>query len=132
MMSNSFCPHSRITIVDMAGAAIHIEDALPSATVLEVKQCLFLVNRKLHVRRQRLVYTAGPLGMEPLANEMTLGDAGVAQDGSAELDVLLADLTEAEAKAIGPEVWRCFVDSAHFFFCFDWVLLCLILLNWDS
>ena len=67
-------------------------------TVLSVKQRVFAANRTLFVRRQRLLYSAGPRGMEPLADDETLGGAGVAQDGSAELDVLLA----AEAAELGP------------------------------
>ena len=43
--------------------------------------------------------------MEPLADDETLGGAGVAQNGSAELDVLLADLTAAEAAELGSKVW---------------------------
>jgi hypothetical protein len=42
--------------------------------------------------------------MDALADDETLGGAGVARDGSAELDVLLADLTEEEADDLGPEV----------------------------
>ena len=88
----------------MAGAAIAIHDAAAADTILSVKQRVFAANRKLFVRRQRLVYSAGPRGMDALADDETLGGAGVAQDGSAELDVLLADLTEAEAKELGSKV----------------------------
>ncbi len=88
----------------MTGAAIEIEDAAATNTVLNIKERLFAVNNKLRVCRQRLVYSAGPHGMDALADEETLGGAGVAEDGSAELDVLLADLTEEEADELGPEV----------------------------
>ncbi len=91
-----FDPRSRISVVTMAGAAIAIDDASAADTVLSVKKRVFAVNDKLYVRRQRLVYQPGPFGMDPLADDETLGGAGVAQDGSAELDVLLADLTAAE------------------------------------
>jgi hypothetical protein len=86
----------RLSVVAMIGAAIFINDASAADTVHSVKQRVFAANRKLHVQRQRLVYRPGPLGMEPLPDDETLGGAGVAQDGSAELDVLLAELTEAE------------------------------------
>ena len=90
----------------MAGAAIAIDNATTADTILSVKQRVFALNRKLHVRRQRLVYSAGPRGMDALADDETLGGAGVAQDGSAKLDVLLADLTAAETNALGEQVWR--------------------------
>ncbi len=80
----------------MTGAAIAIEDAAAADTILSVKERVFAANRQLPVRRQRLVYRPGPHGMEALADDETLGGAGVAQDGTAELDVLLAELTAAE------------------------------------
>ncbi len=57
------------------------------------------------MHRQQLVYSAGPSGMEPLADDETLGGAGVVQDGTAELDVLLAELTAAELAELAPKVW---------------------------
>jgi hypothetical protein len=102
----NLCLHpSRITVVTMAGAAIPIDDAAQTDTVRSVKQRVFAANNKLFVRRQRLVYMSGLYGMNPLADNETLGGAGVAQDGSAELDVLLADLTAAEAEELGQKVW---------------------------
>ena len=80
----------------MNGAAIAIDDVSAVDTILSVKKRAFAANEMLDVRRQRLVYSAGPYGMNPLTDDETLGGAGVAQDGSAELDVLLADLSEAE------------------------------------
>jgi hypothetical protein len=106
-IANFYLYRSRITVVTMAGAAIAIDDAAAADTILSVKQRLFALNPKLFVRRQRLVYSAGPRGMNALANNMTLGGAGVARDGSAELDVLLADLTEAEAEQLGAKVRPC-------------------------
>ena len=50
------------------------------------------------------MYSAGPRGMDALADDETLGGAGVAQDGSAELDVSVADLTEAEATELDQKV----------------------------
>jgi ankyrin repeat protein len=94
----------RITVITMAGAAISIDDASAADTIMSVKERVFSINNKLRVRRQRLVYTAGPHGMNPLADDETLGGAGVAQDGSAELDVLLVDLTEAEMNELGSEL----------------------------
>ena len=88
----------------MAGAAIAIHDAATTDTILSVKQRVFAANPKLYVRRQRLVYSAGPRGMDALADKETLGGAGVARDGSAKLDVLLADLTAAEAEELGRKV----------------------------
>jgi hypothetical protein len=81
----------------MAGAAIAIDDADDDDTILSVKQRVFAANRKLFVRRQRLVYRPGPRGMDALADDETLGGAGVARDGTAELDVLVADVTELTA-----------------------------------
>ena len=98
---------SRIRVVTMAGAAIAIDDAAAADTILSVKQRVFALNPKLFVRRQRLVYSAGPRGMDALADDETLGGAGVARDGSAKLDVLVADLTAAEAKELGEMVWPC-------------------------
>ena len=92
----------------MNGAAIAIDDASATDTIRSVKLRVFAANRKLFVRRQRLVYTAGPRGMDALADDETLGGAGVAQDGSAELDVLLVDLTAVEVAELGPRVWLCF------------------------
>jgi hypothetical protein len=88
----------------MSGAAIAIENASAADTILSVKQLVFAVNRKMSVRRQRLVYCPGPHGMESLADGETLSGAGVAQDGSARLDVLLVDLTEAETADLNEKV----------------------------
>ena len=80
----------------MAGAAIAINDAAAVDSILSVKKRVFAANRQLYVRRQRLVYSAGPHGIDALADDETLGGAGVAEDGSAKLDVLMEALTEAE------------------------------------
>ncbi len=88
----------------MTGAVIAIDDAAATDTILSVKERVFAANRKLFVRRQRLVYQPGPFGMDALADDETLGGAGVAQDGSAKLDVLLADLTAAEVAELGSQV----------------------------
>jgi hypothetical protein len=95
----------------MTGAVIAIDGASATDTILSVKERVFASNIKLPVQRQRLVYRPGPRGMEPLANNETLRSAGVAQDGSAEIDVLLADLTKAETvKLNGPQVLLCTVE----------------------
>ena len=91
----------------MTGATIVIEGVSVTDTILSVKERVFAANRTLFVRRQRLVYSAGPRGMDALADDETLGGAGVARDGSAELDVLVADLTAAEAEAHGNAVRLC-------------------------
>ena len=88
----------------MTGAAIAIENAAAADTILHIKKRLYASNSKLRVCRQRLVYSAGSHGMNALADDETLGGAGVAQDGSAKLDVLLADLTKQEADDLGPDV----------------------------
>lgn len=80
----------------MAGAAIAIHDASAADTILSVKERVYAANPKMHVYRQRIMYNSGANGMEPLADDVTLGGAGVKQDGLAELDVLLVDLTAAE------------------------------------
>ena len=88
----------------MTGAVISIDNASARDTVFSVKQRVFSLNRKLPVRRQRLMYRLGPYGIAPLADDETLGGAGVAQDGSAELDVLLVELNAAEVAALDPLV----------------------------
>ena len=95
----------------MNGAAIVIDDASAADTIRSVKQRVFAANRTLHVRRQRLVYSGGPHGMAPLADDETLGGAGVSSDGSGALDVLLADMTEAEAVELDLEVWCLFAHK---------------------
>ena len=89
----------------MTGAAILIDDASVTDTILSVKERVFAVNREFLVPRQRLVYRPGPHGLDSLANDETLGGAGVAQDGAAELDVLIEPSTEEEVKARGFKVW---------------------------
>ena len=106
LLSESPETNSRISVVAMTGAAIAIDDASAADSIRSVKQRVFAVDRKLPVRRQRLVYRPGPRGMEALADDDTLGGAGVAQDGSAELDVLLEQLTPAEAAELGPKVFN--------------------------
>ncbi len=95
---------SAISVFAMTGAIISIDDASAADTILSVKERVFAANRQLPVRRQRLVYRPGPHGINPLADDETLGGAGVARDGTAELDVLLADLTEEDATSLGREV----------------------------
>jgi ankyrin repeat protein len=95
----------RISVITMAGATIAIDNAHASDMILSVKRRVFAANRKMFVRRQRLVYSAGPHGIDPLADRLTLSGAGVAQDGSAKLDVLLADLTEADVADLGRELF---------------------------
>lgn len=80
---------------------IAIKDASAADSILNVKKRVFAANKKLYVRRQRLVYSAGPRGIDALADNDTLGGAGVVEDGSAELDVLLVDLTAEEKEAMG-------------------------------
>ena len=60
----------------------------------------------LPVHRQELLYSDGPRGAEPLADDETLGGAGVAQDGTAELDVQLTSVRKEKANKLGPKVWR--------------------------
>ena len=98
----------------MTGAAIVIDEASATDTILSVKERVFAANRELPVRRQRLVYRPGPRGMEALADDETLGGAGVARDGTAELDVLVEPLTEAEVATLGKEVWLFFSDIRLF------------------
>ena len=88
----------------MTGADIAIDDASAADTVLSVKERVFAANRQLPVRRQRLVYRPGPHGINPLADDETLGGAGVAQDGSAELDVLLTEVSAEEAAELAEKV----------------------------
>ena len=100
------CPSTvrfAVSVVAMTGAAIVIDDASADDSMISVKQRVFAANRKLPVRRQRLVCRTGPHGLNPLADDETLGGAGVAQDGSGVLDVLLVDLTKDEAAQLG---WR--------------------------
>ena len=97
---------SSIFVVPMTGATIAIDKASAADTVLTIKQCVFAANRKLPVRRQRLVYSDGPYGIDALADEETLGGAGVAQDGTAKLDLLLDEQTEAQVAELNQMVWR--------------------------
>jgi hypothetical protein len=96
---------SAISVVAMTGAVIVIDNAAATETILSVKQRVFAANRELPVRRQRLVYRPGPRGLEALADDETLGGAGVARDGTAELDVLMEPFTESEISALGEEVF---------------------------
>ncbi len=95
---------STISVVAMTGAAIAIEDASAADTILSVKERVFSVNSKLPVHRQRLVYRPGPFGMDALADDETLGGAGVARDGTAELDVLVSGLSDDEIADISSQV----------------------------
>jgi hypothetical protein len=88
----------------MAGAMITIDDAACADSILSVKQRVFAANRKFFVRRQRLMYQPGPHGMNPLADDETLEGAGVAQDGTAKLDVLIADPTPEESALLNQQV----------------------------
>ncbi len=96
-------PGSAISVVAMTGATITIDNASAADTIMSVKERVFAANQELPVRRQRLMYRPGPRGIKPLADNQTLGGAGVAQDGSAELDVLLADLTNEEVAELDKE-----------------------------
>ncbi len=100
----------------MTGAVISIDDAAATDTIRSVKQRVFAANHKLPVLRQRLVYRPGPRGMDALADDETLGGAGVAQDGTAELDVLMEALTNEEIAALGIEVCQWWL-VAHFCVC---------------
>jgi hypothetical protein len=102
----------------MTGAAILIDDVSAADTVLSIKERIFAANCKMPVRRQRLVYRPGPRGMDALADDETLGGAGVSRDGTAVIDVLMAELTAAELANLGQQVclyldhgWDC----CHFF-----------------
>jgi hypothetical protein len=95
---------SRISIVAMTGASIAIDDASATDTILSVKERVFALNRQYRVHRQRLIYRPGPQGMHALADDETLGGTCVARDGTAELDVLLADLTAAESAELCEKV----------------------------
>ena len=88
----------------MTGSAIVIDDASATDTILSGMERVFAANRELFVRRQRLVYRPGPRGMEALADDETLGGAGVAQDGTAELDVLVGSLPADDVEALGRKV----------------------------
>jgi hypothetical protein len=90
----------------MTGAAIGIENATAADTILSVKERVYAANNELPVRRQRLVYRPGPHGINHLADDETLGGAGVVRDGTAVIDVLLAELTVEEVAALGEKVWE--------------------------
>jgi hypothetical protein len=99
----------------MTGAAIVIDDSSAGDTILSIKHRVFAANREMPVRRQRLVYRPGPRGLEALADDETLGGAGVARDGTAELDVLIEPLTEEELAALGKEVCDGFLSGGNVF-----------------
>jgi hypothetical protein len=88
----------------MTGDTVAIHDATAIDTIWSVKQRVFAANSKLPVRRQHIMYRPGPRGIEPLADDETLGGAGVARDGTAELDVLLRPLTKSESADLGEKV----------------------------
>jgi hypothetical protein len=90
----------------MTGASIAIDDATAADSILSVKRRVFAANRQLPVRRQRLVYRPGPHGINPLADEETLGGAGMARDDTTSLDVLLTELTEEDLTGLGRKVCR--------------------------
>jgi hypothetical protein len=102
--SPTYC--SRIFVLDMIGRVIAIDNASADDNILSVKQRVFAANCNLYVRRQRIVYCPGPFGIDPLADDQTLGGAGVTRDGSAKLVVLLADLSADEVAALGPLLLR--------------------------
>jgi hypothetical protein len=95
---------SRISVVAMTGATIVIDDASAADSIMSAKERVFALNPKLPMLRQQLMYRPGPHGIHPLADDETLGGAGVAQDGTAELDVLMRPLTEAESVDLGEKV----------------------------
>ena len=101
----------RISVVAMTGAAIVIENASAADTTLSVKRRVFALNNQLHVHWQRLMYRPGPFGINPLLNDETLGGAGVTEDGSAELDVLLVDLTAEEDAEFGSRLLDASMDG---------------------
>ena len=109
--SNEWDLTSCISVVAMSGAVIGIDDASANDTIRSVKERVFASNRKLHVRRQLLMYRPGPRGMEPLADDETLGGAGVAQDGTAELDVLLLESKPEDVAAINGNVRQSKLNS---------------------
>jgi hypothetical protein len=85
----------------MAPPLIVIDAAAAAAdSIMSVKQRVFAINREMPVHGQRLMYRPGPPGIEPLADDQTLGGACVAQDGIAVIGVLLTE----EIPVLGPEV----------------------------
>jgi hypothetical protein len=95
---------SRISVVSINGATIQIDDASVTDTILSVKFRVFAANHNLLVGRQRLMYRPGPHGINALSNNETLGDAGVAQDGLAVLDVLLLTLKPVDTTKLAEKV----------------------------
>ena len=88
----------------MAGETLVLDNVLLDNTVLEIKGRVCQVWRHMREHRQRIMFRAGPHGMTPLADEMTLGDAGVTRDGSAVLDVLVLVPTVEEVIQLSDEV----------------------------
>lgn len=88
----------------MAGVSIDIDNASATDTILSVKQRVYELDHKLHIRRQRLVYPPGRFGMDSISDDETLGGADFARDGSAKLDVLLVDLTAEDSYTLGRSV----------------------------
>ncbi len=74
----------------MSGASVTLDDATAADTVLSIKERVCgALGESFPVHRQQLMYRAGASGIAPLADHETLGAAGIAQDGSAALDVLV-------------------------------------------
>jgi hypothetical protein len=101
----------------MQGVRTVLTGVRATDTVLAVKLRLRALNPMLFVRRQRLAYMNGPSGIQPLADDATLGGASVAQDGSVLLDLLLVDETAADTKRLGDEVC-CVLDFIYYARCF--------------
>ena len=70
------------------GTDVAIANASAKETIASIKRRVLAANPEWPVHRQ-LVTFAGMPDMEPLADDLTLDEAGVAQDGSAVLDVVL-------------------------------------------
>jgi hypothetical protein len=89
-----------LATVTMASATIGIDDASNADSIFDVKQRV-LNAQPQDVRASAAArVTADPCGMDALAHGKTLGGTGVAQDGSAELNAQVANLTEADAEEL--------------------------------
>jgi hypothetical protein len=84
----SFSSLSTITVIHgNSGTAITIANATANDTIRSIKRRVSAANSKFPISRQLLHASAHDA--EPLADDETLGGAGVAQDGTGVLDLVL-------------------------------------------
>ena len=92
-----------VNVVAMTGKSV-LFPISPNATILELKRRIQANNEigNLEIYRQRLVYRPGPLGMESLADDLTLDECGIRQIAGVEIEVDL--LLDGDLLEFSPEI----------------------------